>query len=223
VRLAVGLHVQRTISQVPCPRGLCPQSAAHLLNHFTYPIDSVYEAEYTSPLIMHSRFFIASFLAPLATAQANRNTTYLIAPALVTKNNHTTIQCWKLTSPFKRSAVPGISGAQVTTLSNNTNLAYSILPPRFDGGLHTAPSPQLVHFLSGISHVTLPQDASVDLWIVGGKAGLLFAVDTTGLGHITRYPSDQETVAITAPFAQDIIPEHTVLKEGPCLGIQTFI
>jgi hypothetical protein len=171
---------------------------------------------------MHPLLFVAVFFAALAAAQADLNTTYLVAPALVTKNNHTIIQCWKLASPFIRSAVPGVNGAQVATISNNTNLAYSILPPRFDGGIHTAPSPQLVHFLSGIAHVTLPQDASVDLWIVGGKSGLLFATDTTGLGHITRYPSDQETVSITAPFAQGMIPEHTVLTEGPCLGMQIF-
>jgi hypothetical protein len=172
---------------------------------------------------MHHRLFIARLilLSSFAGAQADVNTTYLVAPALVTKDNHTVIQCWKLNSPFKKSAVPGVDGAQVAILSNNTNLAYSILPPRFDGGLHTAPAPQLVHFLSGVAHVTLPQDPSVDLWIVGGKSGLLFAVDTTG-GHITRYPSDEETVAITAPFAKGILPEYTVLMDGPCLGMQTF-
>jgi hypothetical protein len=174
---------------------------------------------------MHLQLLIAAliFSASFAAAQADVNTTYLIAPALVTKNNQTVIQCWKLNSPFKRSSVPGVSGAQVATLSNNTNLAYSILPPRFDGGLHNAPLPQLVHFLSGVAHVTLPQDPFVDLWIVGGTSGLLFAVDTTGPGHVTRYPSDQETVSITAPFAQGIVPEYTVLKHGPCLGVQTFV
>lgn len=112
--------------------------------------------------------------------------------------------------------------AETAVVSNNTNLAYTILPPRYDGGLHTAPVPQLVHFLSGVAHLTLPQDPSVELWLVGGKGGLLFATDTKGVGHITRYPSDQETVALTAPFADEKIPEHEVINEGPCWGNQTF-
>jgi hypothetical protein len=172
---------------------------------------------------LHLFALLVNLFASFAATQADTSTTYLIAPALVTKNNQTVIQCWKLTSPFKRSAIPGVNGAQVATLSNNTNLAYTILPPRFDGGLHTAPLPQLVHFLSGVAHITLPQDPSVDLWIVGGKSGLLFAVDTTGPGHVTRYPSDQETAAITAPFAQGVVPQYTVLVDGPCLGMQTFV
>jgi hypothetical protein len=164
-----------------------------------------------------------TLLSSFTLAQFNTNTTYLVAPALVTHNNHTIIQCWKLASPFQRSSVPGVSGAQVATISNNTNLAYSILPPRFDGGVHTAPAPQIVHFLSGAVHITLPQDDSVELWLVGGKAGLLFAVDTTGSGHISRYPSDQETIALTAPFAGGKTPNYEVLFEGPCVGKQTFV
>lgn len=158
----------------------------------------------------------------LTSAQTDANTTYLIAPALVTRDNNTIIQCWKLSSLFKRASTPGIIGTQTAVVSNNTNLAYTILPPRYDGGLHTAPVPQLVHFLSGVAHLTLPQDPSVELWIVGGKGGLLFATDTEGVGHITKYPSDQDTVALTAPFADGRIPEHEVINEGPCWGNQTF-
>jgi hypothetical protein len=168
-------------------------------------------------------FVVFSLLSTSVLAQSNTNATYLVASALVTQNNRTIIQCWKLASPFERSSVPGVDGAQVATISNNTNLAYSILPPRFDGGIHTAPAPQLVHFLSGVAHITLPHDDSVDLWLVGGKAGLLFAVDTTGSGHTSRYPSDQETVALTAPFASGEIPKYEVLFDGPCVGKQTLV
>ncbi|KAF2865244.1 hypothetical protein BDV95DRAFT_453187, partial [Massariosphaeria phaeospora] len=148
--------------------------------------------------------------------------TYLTATALVTKNDNSAFECWQLTQPFLRSSVPGVSGAQVATISNNSNFAYTILPPRYDGGLHTAPAPQLVHFLSGLAHLTLPYDSSAEAWILGGVGGLLFAVDTTGTGHITKYPSDRDTVAITAPFEDRTIPAHKVLSEGPCLGTQTF-
>lgn len=151
------------------------------------------------------------------------NTTYLIAPALVTDaTNNTVIQCWRIPHPFIKSTASGISGAQVLALANITNLAYTILPPRFNGGLHNAPVPQLVHFLSGVAHVTLLESDS-ELWIVGGKAGLVFAVDTVGTGHVTKYPSDQETVSITAPFEDGEVPEYEVLNDGSCEGTQTFL
>ncbi|KAH7371732.1 hypothetical protein BKA66DRAFT_514069 [Pyrenochaeta sp. MPI-SDFR-AT-0127] len=165
---------------------------------------------------------LSAILVPVLAQDAN--TTYLVAPALVTNSeNNTVFECWKLKTPFKRSSVPGVSGTQVATISNNTNLAYTILPPRYNGGLHTAPVAQLVHFLSGVAHLTLPQDNETELWIVGGKGGLLFAVDTTGQGHFTNYPTDQETVALVAPFEGGRVPEYEVLNEGPCHGVQTFI
>jgi hypothetical protein len=106
--------------------------------------------------------------------------------------------------------------------------AYTVLPPRFDGGLHTAPAPQIVHFVAGLAHITLPaspagENGTQELWIVGGAGGLLIAVDTTGTGHITRYPSDQETVGILAPFEGGRIPDYEVVKEGACEGVQTFV
>ncbi|KAH7135545.1 hypothetical protein B0J11DRAFT_576127 [Dendryphion nanum] len=172
---------------------------------------------------MHSSMILSLLLAVFVTAQSNPNITYLTATALVTKtNNNSAFECWQLTEPFKRSSVPGVSGTQVATVSNNTNFAYTILPPRYDGGIHTAPAVQLVHFLSGIAHLTLPHDDSVDAWILGGVGGLLFAVDTTGTGHRTQYPSDQVTVAITAPFEGGKIPRYTILADGPCVGRQSF-
>ena len=174
--------------------------------------------------MLHLFLHISTMLLAAAIAQASSNTTHLIVPALVTDaNNNTVLECWRLESPFTRSSVPGVSGTQVATISNNTDLAYAIIPPRYDGGLHTAPVPQLVHFLSGVAHITLPHDPSADLWVVGGKGGLLFALDTIGTGHVTRYPSDQETVALTAPFAGGVIPHHEVVARGPCLGLQTFV
>ncbi|CAI6333148.1 unnamed protein product [Periconia digitata] len=160
--------------------------------------------------------------ARLVAAESTSNTTYLTATALVTKGNDSAFECWQLTEPFRRASVPGISGAQIVTISNNTDLAYSIIPPRFDGGIHNAPVPQIVHFLSGLAYLTLPHNET-EAWVVGGVGGLLFAVDTVGTGHRTQYPSDQETVAIALPFAEGKIPDHTVLVEGPCNGEQTFV
>ncbi|KAF2621200.1 hypothetical protein BU25DRAFT_416302 [Macroventuria anomochaeta] len=171
---------------------------------------------------MHiERAFLLSFFTTIL-AQSS-NTTYLTAPALVTLNNRTAIQCWRLTTPFVTSSTPGTKGAKAAVISNATNLAYTVLPPRFNGGLHTAPVPQLVHFLSGLAHITLPDDPSQDLWLVGGAGGLLFAADTTGSGHITTYPSDHETVGLLAPFESGRVPGYEVLQSGACSGLQTFI
>lgn len=161
------------------------------------------------------------FLA-LAPALAQGST--LIVPALVTTAQNTTeIQCWNLTQSFTTSSIPGIIGTQSLSLPTR-NTTYTILPPRFDGGLHNAPAPQLVHFVSGLAHVTLPQEPeSPGLWLVGGKGGLLLAADTTGKGHITRYPSDEVTVAIVSPFERGMVPQYTVVKEEACQGVQTFV
>ncbi|KAF3040667.1 hypothetical protein E8E12_002767 [Didymella heteroderae] len=165
---------------------------------------------------------VLSSMISTCLSQSSSKTTYLTAPALVTLNNLTTIQCWRLATPFATSNTPGTNGAKAAVISNVTNLAYTVLPPRFDGGLHTAPAPQIVHFVSGLAHITLPNDASKELWIVGGAGGLLIAADTTGSGHITRYPSDQETVGILAPFGGGRIPGYEIVKEGACQGLQTF-
>ncbi|KAF2199523.1 hypothetical protein GQ43DRAFT_376068 [Delitschia confertaspora ATCC 74209] len=170
--------------------------------------------------------YLLSAVLPLAgnsLATSDSDGTYLTATALVTKNNNSAFECWRLTESFKRSSVPGVSGTQVATIGNFSNLAYTVLPPRYNGGLHNAPTPQLVHFISGMVHLTLPHNDSVDAWLLGGVGGLLFATDIEGTGHITTYPSDQTTVAITAPFEGGRIPGHVVLAEGPCVGKQTFI
>lgn len=83
--------------------------------------------------------------------------------------------------------------------------------------------PQIVHFVSGLAHITLPDDAEQDLWLLGGAGGLLFAADTTGGGHVTTYPSDQATVGIVAPFEGGKIPGYEVVREGACEGFQNFV
>jgi len=173
-----------------------------------------------------SAFAVLS-LSSLITAQTcdtSNNTLYLTAPALVTTpQNTSTIQCWRLRNPFLISTTAGIAGSRALNLGNVTGLSYVVQPPRFEGGLHNAPVPQIVQLLAGLAHITLPQDPSRELWLYGGKGGLLFAADLTGEGHVTTYPSDQETVTITAPFEGGVIPEYEVINEGPCTGRQTFV
>jgi hypothetical protein len=91
---------------------------------------------------MHLLLFI-SLLAPTLAQSSNTTATYLTAPALVTTpQNTTTIQCWRLLNPFTPSTITGIRGAQSVTVANVSNIDYTILAPRFDGGVHRAPVPQ---------------------------------------------------------------------------------
>jgi hypothetical protein len=50
---------------------------------------------------------------------------------------------------------------------------------------------------------------------------LIIAVDNAVVseyGHITTYPSDADTAALQVPFSSGVIPNHTVLHQGPCDG-----
>lgn len=44
------------------------------------------------------------------------------------------------------------------------------------------------------------------------------AADTTGVGHITNYPSDAQTWRMEIPFKDGVVPGHTVLYDGACNG-----
>ncbi|KAK4955944.1 hypothetical protein LTR10_006883 [Elasticomyces elasticus] len=148
---------------------------------------------------------------------------FLQATALVTNaQNHTELQCWKFNTPLNISSAAGTSGAATFTFTGTTKTTYTVLPGRFDGGTHNAPAPQLVAFLSGLAHITLPVpvygNSTLDeAWISGGVNGLIIAADATGTGHKTTYPLDEVTVALQIPFASaDDLPEHEVTDRGPC-------
>ena len=64
---------------------------------------------------------------------------FLNITALGAEKNRSTIECWQLALPFATPSTPGIAGAAVASLGPAGNLSYTILPPRFDGGLHNAP------------------------------------------------------------------------------------
>ena len=181
---------------------------------------------------------------------AQNSTSLLITALVTTSRNESALQCWQLSQPFQASSTAGTTGALTLGLGGISNYTYSILPPRFDGGLHNAPAIQyvilsyslelpgcrrpesgkwtsfiltsikqcrLVHFVTGVAHITLPQNKTSEAWFLGGRSGLLIAADTVGGGHRTTYPSDESTVAIVAPFANGKAPAHTVLSEGPCV------
>ena len=73
-------------------------------------------------------------------------------------------------------------------------------------------------FLSGLAHITLP-NSNQDVWVTGGKDGLIIAADTAAVsreGHFTTYPSTSETVALQIVVEGGKEPAHTVLHAGPC-------
>ena len=78
--------------------------------------------------------------------------------------------------------------------------------------------PRWVAFLSGYAHITLP-NGTEEAHIRGGKHGLILAVDTAAVskhGHITNYPSDEETVTLQIPTNNGTIPAHKKLYSGAC-------
>ena len=67
--------------------------------------------------------------------------------------------------------------------------------------------------------MTLPHGTD-DAFVLGGDNGIIVAVDTTGTGHNTSYPSNQQTRALQIPFSGGIIPPHVVVGEGACTSDQ---
>jgi hypothetical protein len=108
------------------------------------PSSSIFYTSTNVTFIMHLLLLFTSLLAPTLVQSSNTTTTtYLTAPALVTTpGNTTTIQCWRLLNPFTPSTITGIRGAQSVTVANVSNIDYTVLAPRFDGGVHRAPVPQ---------------------------------------------------------------------------------
>ena len=75
-----------------------------------------------------------------------------------------------------------------------------------------------VAFIGGEAVISLPNSTQIAS-VPGGRRGLILAVDTANvstLGHITNYPSKQETVALQIPTLNNQIPAHTILHDGPC-------
>jgi hypothetical protein len=162
--------------------------------------------------------------------------TSLNITAISAQNGSSVFECWQILPGFSTSSQAGTIGASILQLGNLANMSYSVIPPKFNAGLHNAPTTQYVSsrtsshsstlthllerwvsFLSGLAHVTLP-NSTVEAYIPGGKNGFIFAADTAAVstkGHSTNYPSDSETIALQIPTG-GTIPQHNVLYSGPC-------
>ncbi|KAH9043929.1 hypothetical protein EDB85DRAFT_733685 [Lactarius pseudohatsudake] len=146
---------------------------------------------------------------------------YLNVTALTAHGGVSVFECWQLLPGFATSSQTGTAGASILQLGNLANASFSVIPPGFNAGFHSAPAKQWVVFLSGLAHVTLANSTD-EAFINGGKNGLIFAADTSDVslkGHSTNYPSKEETRAIQIPTG-GLIPQHTVLYNGPCKGKQ---
>ncbi|RYP49258.1 hypothetical protein DL769_011100 [Monosporascus sp. CRB-8-3] len=117
-----------------------------------------------------------------------------------------------MASPFSR--YPTV-GQAIPDLADVSNVSYVVLPARSNEGLHKPPHPMFFVLLSGLAHVTLPEERE-DLWIKAGFNGFMIAADTVGDGHFTEYPSDEQSVALQIPFANGVLPAHRVTKNGVC-------
>ncbi|BCR83390.1 uncharacterized protein ACHE_10792A [Aspergillus chevalieri] len=136
------------------------------------------------------------------------------------RNNKSILECWALDPGFTESSQAGTAGSEILNLGSvSGNASYSVIPAKFDGGRHNAPAMQWVVFLSGLAHISLPH-SDKEAWIRGGKGGAILALDTakvSGDGHVTKYPSDEVTVALQVPLKEKV-PGHHVLHGGACEG-----
>ena len=87
---------------------------------------------------------LASLIGTLAltAAQLNNITTpSLNLTAIAARNGSSVLECWQLPE-FVTSATAGVAGALTLFLGDTANATYTVLPPRFNGGVHTAPAAQ---------------------------------------------------------------------------------
>lgn len=78
--------------------------------------------------------------------------------------------------------------------------------------------------MSGLAHITLPDDNTTEAYVSGGEFGLILAVDTAAVsknGHVTTYPGITETTSLEIPTKDGKVPAHKVLYKGPCKAPET--
>jgi hypothetical protein len=72
---------------------------------------------------------------------SNLTTPSLNLTTISASNGASTLECWQLPG-FKTSAQAGTSGALNLFLGELSNATYTVIPSRFNGGIHNAPSAQ---------------------------------------------------------------------------------
>lgn len=75
--------------------------------------------------------------------------------------------------------------------------------------------------LTGLMRITLPTNSTSEALISGGEFGaVMFQADTAAVsvhGHRTRFTALSETIGLTIPTRDGLVPEHIVLHDGACM------
>ena len=103
------------------------------------------------PLLSHFVLLLSPLL-PLATAlpsppksRPSVPTTLNVTAITANSARQSILQCWAVIPDFDVSDEPGVAGAASVNLgyaASDRNVAYTVVPPEFDGGLHVAPAKQ---------------------------------------------------------------------------------
>jgi len=87
-------------------------------------------------------FLLLSTYTSQSAAQLSLVTTpSLNLTAISAANGASQLECWQLPG-VKASSDKGTIGSLSLYLGDVANLTYTVLPPRFDGGVHNAPAGQ---------------------------------------------------------------------------------
>jgi hypothetical protein len=93
--------------------------------------------------IFNMHFYLAITVLALLCASTQAYD-YLTATALVTNAaNESALECWRFATPLIDSSEPGIAGS-LTLNFNASSASYTIIPPRFNGSIHSSPTPQVM-------------------------------------------------------------------------------
>jgi hypothetical protein len=79
--------------------------------------------------------------SPVFAQLSNITTPTLNLTAIAASQGASVLECWQLPG-FVASSGAGTVGALNLFLGDLSNATYTVIPPRFDGGLHHAPAAQ---------------------------------------------------------------------------------
>ncbi|KAF7309138.1 MFS transporter [Mycena kentingensis (nom. inval.)] len=166
--------------------------------------------------LLSSLSFLALSVAISAAATDGEDS--LLVNAIVSRDNISFAECWKVEPGFQISNVTGTVGDQVLALGNMSNALLIIIPegdgtPN-DGGLHNGAHAQWVFALTGGATVDFPEHPGR---FSIGAGGIFISTDIIGtsrLGHHTLW--DAGSHFIQAPFPDGVPVGHTVVAETSC-------
>lgn len=94
-------------------------------------------------ILTYLTIHLLGFISLVAAQLNNITTPSLNLTTIATSNGSSVLECWQFPG-FAASSTPGVSGALNLFLGNTSNASYTVIPARFNGGVHTAPAAQYV-------------------------------------------------------------------------------